>query len=393
MEQPEGFIASGKEDWVCLLKQSLYGLKQAPRMWNEKFNQFLLKYGLEKCESDPCVYHHRKKNGLLIVAIFVDDGLVAGSSKDEVQSVIDFLSKEFDMRSLPATRFLGLNIHRNRSTQELFINKPDFVKKSLKKFKMDNCNPATTPADPCTRISTQMSPTTEEEKQDMAKVPYREAVGCLLYLSLTCRPDISYAVSQVAKFCQNPGRAHWNAVKRILAYLAGTNEFGIHFGTLTKESLVGYTDADYAGDLDTRCSTSGFAFFIHGSLVSWSSRKQKCVSQSTTEAEYVAASESCKEAVWLKSILSEIGEIEDEPVKISCDNQSAIRSIHNPGFHQRTKHIDVRYHLIRQLQEDGVIDVTYVSSKEQKADIFTKNLQKPEFERMRTELGVGGRKY
>lgn len=105
MEQPEGYIASGKEDWERLLKQSLYGLKQAPRMWNEKFNQFLLKYGLKKCESDPCVYYHRKENGLLIVAIFVDDGLVAGSNKDEVQSIIDFLSKEFDMRSLPATRF------------------------------------------------------------------------------------------------------------------------------------------------------------------------------------------------------------------------------------------------------------------------------------------------
>lgn len=122
MEQPEGFAVTGKEDWVCLLKQCIYGLKQAPRIWNEKFNQFLLKFGLIRCGSDPWVYHCRKEKELLIVAIFVDDGLVAGTCLNLVQSVIEFLSKEFDMRSLPATRFLGLNIHRNRSRREIFIN-------------------------------------------------------------------------------------------------------------------------------------------------------------------------------------------------------------------------------------------------------------------------------
>jgi hypothetical protein len=336
------------------------------------------------------VYHRRQEYELLIVAIFVDDGLVAGTNPTLIQSVIDFLSQEFDMRSLPATGFLGLSIHRDRSRQQLFINQPDFVKKILAKFNMDTCHAITTPADPCSRISAQMSPSTEEEKQDMSNVPYREAVGCLLYLSITCRPDISFAVSQVAKFCQNPGRAHWNAVKRVLSYLAGTDQFGVYFGPSTAEPLVGYTDADYAGDLDSRCSTSGFAFFVRGSLVAWSSRRQKCVSQSTTEAEYVAASESCKEAVWLKCLLSEFGELDNQPVKILCDNQSAIKSIHNPEFHQRTKHIDVRYHFIRQLQEDGIIDATYVPSKEQKADIFTKPLPKPDFERMRKKLGVDG---
>ncbi|XP_032798447.1 secreted RxLR effector protein 161-like [Daphnia magna] len=149
-----------------------------------------------------------------------------------------------------------------------------------------------------------MSPTSEEEKLDVSNIPYREAVGCLLYLSITCRPDISFAVSQVAKFCQNPGRPHWNAVKRILSYLAGTPNLGILFCVNSKQPLVGYTDADYGGDIDSRCSTSGFAFFVYGSLTSWSSRRQKCVSQSTTEAEYVAASETSKEAVRLKSLLT-----------------------------------------------------------------------------------------
>ena len=368
-------------------------LKQAPRVWNEKFNQFLLKFGLTRCETDPCVYFSRKNNDLLIVGIFVDDGFAAGTNTSLVKSVIDFLSQEFEMRSLPATRFLGLDIHRDRSRRQLFINQPDFVRKILTKFHMNACHATAIPADPGTRLSANMSPTTEEEKLDMASVPYREAVGCLLYLSITCRPDIAFGVSQVAKFSQNPGRAHWNAVKRIFSYLAGTEQYGICFGTQEPESLVGYTDADYAGDLDSRCSTSGFAFFVRGSLVSWSSRRQKCVSQSTTEAEYVAASDSCKEAVWLKCFLAEIGEFDNKPVEIRCDNQSAIRSIHNPEFHQRTKHIDVRYHFVRQLQEDGIIDAVYVPSREQKADLFTKPLPKPEFERMRSALGVGEQNY
>lgn len=292
------------------------------------------------------------------------------------------------MRCLPATRFLGLDIHRDQEQRKILINQPEFIKKILVKFKMDTCNPTSTPADPCTRLNLEMSPTSEEEKLDMSHVPYREAVGCLLYLSITCRPDISYAVNQVAKFCQNPGRARWSAVKRILSYLSGTTEFGILLGENSDQPLVGYTDADFGGDIDSRCSTSGFTFFVYGSLVSWSSRRQKCVSQSTTEAEYVAASESSKEAVWLKCLLSEIGETEDQPVPILCDNQSAIRSIHNPEFHQRTKHIDIRYHFVRSLQEDGVINVLFVPSKEQKADILTKSLPKPDFEKMRESLGM-----
>jgi hypothetical protein len=169
-----------------------------------------------------------------------------------------------------------------------------------------------------------MTPTSEEEIFHMAKVPYREVVGCLLYISITCRPDISYAVSQVAKFCQNPGRAHWNAVKKILAYLSGTTELGIMFEKNETSPISGYTDADYGDDLDNRCSTSGSVFFVYGNLVSWSRKRQKCISQSTTEAEYVAASDACKEAVWLSSLLTELGETEEKSVPMYCDNQSAI---------------------------------------------------------------------
>ena len=386
MEQPEGLILPGKEDHVCLLKKSLYGLKQAPRMWNEKFNRFLVKFGLSRSEFDSCVYFRRNSKEILIVAIFVDDALVCASNKLLAKGVTDFLSEEFDMHCLPATRFLGLDLHKEDG--RLVVNQPEFIKKILIKFYMESCNATSIPMDPGIRLTTEMSPTSEEEKNDMANVPYREAVGCLLYLSITCRPDISFAVSQVAKFCQKPGRAHWNAVKKIIAYLSGTTQRGIVFEKKEGPPIFGYTDADYGGDLDNRYSTSGSTFFVHGNLVSWSSKRQKCVSLSTTEAEYVAASDSSKEAVWLSSLLIEIGETSKQPVPIFCDNQSAIQSIRNPAFHQRTKHIDIKYHFVRSLQENQIIDVSFVPSKEQKADMFTKPLPRSEFNRMCTNLGM-----
>lgn len=172
----------------------------------------------------------------------------------------------------------------------------------------------------------------------------------------------------MAKFCRNPGRTHWGAVKRILSYLSGITEAGRSFTKKEATPILGYTDADYVGDPVTRCSTSGSAFFVYGNLVSGSSKRQKCVCQSTTEAEYVAASESCKETVWLSSLLEEIGVTTKQPVPIYCDNQSAIQSIRNPAFHQTTKHVDVRYHFIRSLEENAIVDVTFVPSKEKKAD-------------------------
>lgn len=171
-------------------------------------------------------------------------------------------------------------------------------------------------------------------------------------------------MSQVAKFRQSPDRTHWSAVKKILSYLSGTTELGIVFEKNETIPVSGYSDADYGGDFDNRCSTSDSVFFVHGNLVSWSSKRQKCILQSTTEVEYVAASDACKESVWLSSLLTEIGETEKKTVPMHCDNQSAIQSIRNPTFDQRKKHIDIRYHFIRSLQENGIIDVTFVPSKE-----------------------------
>ena len=206
--------------------------------------------------------------------------------------------------------------------------------------------------------------------------PYKEAIGSLIYLMMCTRPDITYAVGQAARFSQNPEKAHWSAVKRILSYLSGTLNHGILFSSKGR-AHYGFTDADYAGCLDSRKSTSGFLFLHLGGAVAWGSHRQTCTATSTTEAEYIAASDATKEAIWLRRLLIQIDSFPTNPVRLMCDNQSSIRLVHNPVHHNRTKHIQIRFHFIREKQEKGEIDIVYVTTTHQLADIFTKPLPIP----------------
>jgi hypothetical protein len=252
---------------------------------------------------------------------------------------------------------------------------------------MEECQPKSLPADPNSRLVTNKKPLLEENAEKES-FPYREAVGSLIYLAVTSRPDISYAVNQVAQHSENPNRSHWTAVKRIISYLKGTTQLGIQFDGRYNKAITGFTDADYAGDLDTRRSTTGFVFLLNSGPVSWSSRRQPCISLSTTEAEFVAASETVKEAILLKLLLTEIDNNGDKPIPILCDNDSTIKLVKNNQFHQRTKHIEIRHYFVRENQEDGEIEVSYVPTQDNLADIFTKPLPNPRFSELRTRLGI-----
>jgi hypothetical protein len=201
------------------------------------------------------------------------------------------------------------------------------------------------------------------------------------------RPDICLAVNQVAQFVQKPEASHWEAVKRIFAYLVKTPHHGLCYGKDGETQLNGYTDADFAGDLTTRKSTTGFVFMFHGGPVSWASRRQRSIALSTTDAEFFAVSEGAREAIWLKRLLQEIG-MKVNKVPIRCDNKCAIQLVYNPENHQRTKHIDVKYFYVREQQEKGVLDISYIRTDEQLADIFTKPLPRPRFEKLRDLIGV-----
>lgn len=212
MQQPEGFVIPGKEQEVCRLVKSIYGLKQASRVWNIKFNDFIIKFGLIRSRADPCIYYRHLRPGesdeeLTIFILYVDDGLILSNIKSVLTDMVEFLGKEFEVRSLPADRFIGVDINRNRHLGTIHLSQPEYVQRVLERFNMSNCNPLAVPADPCVKLSPQMSPQTEEEKQEMTKVPFMECIGSVMHLTHLTRPDIAYAVGQVSRYSQNPGRS------------------------------------------------------------------------------------------------------------------------------------------------------------------------------------------
>jgi hypothetical protein len=218
------------------------------------------------------------------------------------------------------------------------------------------------------------APSTPDEEFRMRKIPYREAIGSLMYLAVATRPDIAFAVSTLSQFLDNPGDAHWEAVKRIFRYLAGSKSFELTYGG-ERHDLIGYTDADGAVQ-EHRRAISGYAFLIDGGAISWASRKQELVTLSTAEAEYVAATHAAKEAIWLRKLVGELFPSLLTPITLYCDNQSAIKLAQDDNYRARTKHIDLRYHFIRQAVATGAIDLVYCPTEDMAADNLTKALPK-----------------
>jgi hypothetical protein len=220
----------------------------------------------------------------------------------------------------------------------------------------------------------------------MEAVPYREAVGSLMYLMVGTRPDIAYSVSVASRYLSNPGPKHWLGVKRIMRYLKGTIDYGLCFSFSEKVELVGFSDADWAGDLDSRKSTTGYVFTLSGGPVSWTSKRQNTVALSSTEAEYMAVTMTGREAVWLRTLLQQLGFTMSRPTLIHVDNQSCTALAQNPVHHQRTKHIDIQHHFVRELVSEKVIELKYVPTEENIADVFTKGLGKQRHHDLLTSL-------
>ncbi|KAL5841980.1 hypothetical protein ACOSQ3_012583 [Xanthoceras sorbifolium] len=373
MRQPEGFKEAGKENLVCRLKKSLYGLKQAPRQWYKKFDSFMSSSGFTRCQADHCCYIKRFDNSFIILLLYVDDMLVAGSDMQEIMNLKRELSKQFAMKDLGAAKqILGMRIKRDTKSETLLLSQAEYIKKVLSRFNMQDAKPVSTPLGVHFRLSKEQSPKTEEERTHMAKVPYASAIGSLMYAMVCTRPDIAQAVGAVSRYMNNPGKIHWEAVKWILRYLRGTTNKTLCFkgGDTT---LTGYVDADLAGNVDIRKSTTGYVYTLGGTAVSWVSQLQKIVALSTTEAEYVAVTEASKEMVWLQSFLEELGKKQEDNV-LYCDSQSAIHLAKNPSFHSRTKHIQLRYHFIRSLLEDGILKLEKISGAQNPADMLTKTV-------------------
>ena len=380
MEQPEGFTDPDKENLVCRLKKSLYGLKQAPRQWYKKFDSFMVDHDFKKTMNDHCVFMKRYAGGdFLILLLYVDDMLIVGHDRTKIAALKKNLNKCFAMKDLgPAKQILGMKITRDRSRKMLCLSQERYIEKVLERFNMHKAKPVNTPLAGHFKLSSDQSPKSKKEKEEMKTTPYASAVGSLMYAMVCTRPDIAYAVGVVSRFLANPGKEHWKAVKWILRYLRGTTKRCLCFGN-GKLELMDYTDSDWAGDKDSRKSSSGYITTFAGGAVSWQSKLQKCVALSTTEAEYIAATEACNEMLWMKNFLLELGVKQDKYI-VLCDNQSAIHLAKNPSLHSRSKHIDIRHHWIREVLEDKLLHLEKIHTDENWSDIMTKVLPIKKFE-------------
>ncbi|KAL2237106.1 UNVERIFIED_CONTAM: Retrovirus-related Pol polyprotein from transposon TNT 1-94 [Sesamum indicum] len=350
MTQPFGFSDKSKPDHVCLLKKSLYGLKQSPRQWNKKFDVFMISLNFTRSNHDHCLYFKYVNDAPIFLVLYVDDMLIASPRLELIHVLQKDLCNAFEMKDLGnAKQILGMNISRNRNSYTIFLNQKSYLLTVLKKFSMENAKPTAVPLAAHFQLSKDQCPKPESDTRKMDKIPYSNVIGSIMYLMVCTRPDVAYAISCLSRYMSNPGSPHWEALKWLLRYLRGSVNIGIKFSRhAANAKLVGFVDSNYANDRDSRKSTTSYMFTFCGSCISWKSQLQHIVALSTTEAEYIATTEAFKEALWLSGLLTEIGFLKEKPLILS-DSQSSIQLCKNPVFHDRTKHIDVRYHFIRDI--------------------------------------------
>ena len=384
MQQPEGYVKPGEENLVCKLEKSLYGLKQSSRCWNKAFRESVETLGFTQASADPCVFI-RKKDTLTIIAVHVDDLMILAQNILEMQRLKDSLKLQFKMKDMGELHYyVGASIVQDKEGKQVYLHQgQQYIEKMLKKFGQTEAKSVSTPADCNVKLQKE-----DSVSRPVDTISYQSIVGSLLYAAITTRPDIAQAVGVVSKFCANPTQSHLTAAKRILRYLKGTVNLGLSYKRCADGNLIGYSDADWAGDVDERHSTSGNVFLLAKGAVSWLSKKQATVALSTAEAEYVALSAATQEAIWLRRLLADVGEPLEDPIVINEDNQGAIAIAKNPVGHARTKHIDMRYHFVREGVQNGAIILKYVASGDMIADILTKPLPKHPFEKFVIELGM-----
>ena len=381
VEQPHGYQKKGKNSssLVCLLIRALYGLKQAPRAWYFTIRTYLESKGFNHSEADHSLFINRLTK--LIVSLYVDDIKIVGpkGSKHIMQLKKD-LSKEYRMTDLgPISDYLGMEVSRDRANKQLTIVQTKYITKVLTRFGMGDCASAPTPMVAGTKLRKETILTASEDQ----RLLYQSMIGSLMYAMIETRPDIAFSVSVLSRFSQNPNETHMKAAKRVLRYLKGTKHLGITYGT-GHDVLIGYTDADWATDEETRLSVGGYIFSLYGGAITWSSKRQLSVALSSCEAEYMAQTQASKEALWLTRLLKELDlelGLPKPPVIIRADNQGAIALTKDPKYHSRTKHIDIQWHFVRDQVECGAIRFHWIETIRMAADGLTKALEKSKFER------------
>ena len=377
MRLPEGL--SSPTDGVLRILKSLYGLKQSGREWYIEACAGLKELGLGPLFGDPSIFATPDRS--LIIGLYVDDMLIMSKDAGAVNRAVQHIKKRWAIKNLgEVNHILGLRVIRDRANRSVSLDQTAYIDRMIERFGLSGANPCPSPA--ADRNALEKGAGDEPEADQRL---YQEAIGCLNWVTLGTRFDAAYVSGQLSQHCSAPTIRNWNGVLHLMRYLMGTRDLRLTFGGTGGSSLnlQGFCDADYAGDRITRRSVTGHLFLLNGGLVSWASVKQRCVATSTAEAEYIALAEASKQGQWLRSLLKELRRHKllgkGEAVPIFSDNQACIAIAENPIAHRRTKHIDVRYHYIRQLVSFGKTTISYIPTKDMKADILTKPLPLPAF--------------
>ena len=394
MKQPQGKEDPDQPNFVCKLHKSLYGLKQSPRCWNKKIHAFMEGQDLRRLVADPALYTRGAGRQQVLLAIYVDDLLIAGEDKAEIVKVKQALSSAFKMVDFgEVTTVLGIKVQRDRRAGLLTMSQKKYVEEVLARFGMEEAKPVAIPMATTTVLSKAQCPQNEEEARSMAGVPYRSLVGSLMYLMVSTRPDLAYPVGVLSRFLENPGRQHWEAGKRLLRYVLKTKSLGLAYrrvgsGTLEGVVVSGFVDASHGGCLDTTRSTTGWVMMMGGAAVSWCSQRQSTTSLSTCESEFKAATEAVKEVEWQRNFLKEVGMEQEGPTVVYSDSRSALDLMAKEGFTSRTKHLDHKLHFIREHIQEGKVQFVHLAGEEMPADSLTKALPKDKLEAHMRSMGL-----
>ena len=382
LEQPDGYINPKYPDYVYRLSKALYGLKQSARIWFFTLKPKLLKLGFKVLSTEACLFINNTTK--VIICLYVDDLAILAPNKAIFNDFIKSISIDFKIKNLGVIKdYLGIDINLNIDKGFIKLSQETYINKVLNKFNLQDAKIKSTPMD----SNIKLEPSKEQANKEDIKL-FQMLIGSLLYIMLGTRVDIAFAVIKLARYASNPNKTHFTALKRVFKYLKGTKDYGITYYKNNNHFISGYCDADYAGDIVSAKSTTGYLILLAGGIISWKSKLQSIIAQSTTEAEYIAINAVIKEAVYIKALLEELGYYKQNKFPIYTDNNGALLLAKNPIFHERTKHIAVKYHYIRDLIIKGIIDLNYIPSKDQKADGLTKPLDRTKFNEFLVQIGL-----
>ena len=382
MQPPKGYeqYSPNGKMFVWKLRKSLYGLKQSGRNWFRLLESFLLDDCSFQNNIDPCTFILRTDaDEKMIILVWVDDLIMVSSSQELLNCIKEQLKKRFEMKDLgEVIHFLGIEF--SRDGDKMMMKQTQYLKNILKRFQMESCRPRTSPCESNTQVY-------EQDDEPFDPRTYREAVGSLVYAMVSTRPDLCYVVSKLSQTLSNPTTGNWQMLKHVFQYIQGTLDLGLVFRKTDKLGLIGYADADWANSND-RKSMTGYCFMMseNGPAISWKTQKQTSTALSTCEAEYMALSAASQEAIYLIRIYENLTGKNCSPVKIFGDNQGSLALVKNPIKHGRSKHIDIRYHFVRDCVAEGKVELSYIPSNDNLADPFTKPLSRVKLNNLREKL-------